>query len=111
MLRIVEALALDLHGLGIGRRVAKTPWRGAEMAARHAQRDQVPEAVEITRTPRAPELRSDVGVDVDVNRRGRPRHRLVAIGDSLTHGFRSGATFNTDLSYPALIARELGWYD
>ena len=42
---------------------------------------------------------------------GTPRHRLVAIGDSLTHGFQSGAIFNTDLSYPAIIARELGWYD
>jgi len=40
-----------------------------------------------------------------------PPHRLVAIGDSLTHGFQSGAIFNTDLSYPAIIAYELGWYD
>ena len=58
---------------------------------------------------RTPEWRSDVGIDVEVDRRGRPRHRLVAIGDSLTHGFQSGAIFNTDLSYPAIIARELGW--
>ncbi|RJQ74705.1 hypothetical protein D5S17_22250 [Pseudonocardiaceae bacterium YIM PH 21723] len=35
--------------------------------------------------------------------------RLVAIGDSLSHGFQSGAIFNTDLSYPAIIAHELGW--
>ncbi|HEX8068322.1 MAG TPA: hypothetical protein VF546_00120 [Pyrinomonadaceae bacterium] len=40
-----------------------------------------------------------------------PPHRLVALGDSLTHGFQSGAIFNTDLSYPAIIAYELGWYD
>lgn len=38
-----------------------------------------------------------------------PPHRLVAIGDSLTHGFQSGAVFNTDVSYPAIIAHELGW--
>jgi len=81
------------------------------MANRQTQREPVPEGVEITRTPRTPEWRSDVGVEVDVNRRGRPRHRLVTIGDSLTQGFQSGAIFNTDLSYPALIARELGWYD
>lgn len=81
------------------------------MAGRRAQREPVPEGVEITGTPRTPEWRSDVGVKVEVNRRGRPRHRLVTIGDSLTHGFQSGAIFNTDLSYPALIARELGWYE
>ncbi len=40
-----------------------------------------------------------------------PTHRLVAVGDSLTHGFQSGAIHNTDLSYPALIARELGVYN
>jgi hypothetical protein len=33
----------------------------------------------------------------------------VVIGDSLSHGFQSGAIFNTDLSFPAIIARELGW--
>ncbi len=78
----------------------------------HRPRDHnsVPEGVEITRTARTPEWRSDVGVEVAVERRGRPRHRLVTIGDSLTHGFQSGAIFNTDLSYPALIARGLGWY-
>jgi hypothetical protein len=38
-----------------------------------------------------------------------PPHRLVAIGDSLSHGFQSGAVFNTDISYPAIIAYELGW--
>lgn len=80
------------------------------MANRDAQRERVPEGVEIARVPRTPEWRSDVGVEVKVNRQGRPSHRLVTIGDSLTHGFQSGAIFNTDLSYPALIARELGWY-
>ena len=36
------------------------------------------------------------------------KHRLVALGDSMTQGFMSGAIFATDLSYPALIAREMG---
>ncbi len=40
---------------------------------------------------------------------GDPPHRLVVIGDSLSHGFQSGAVFNTDLSYAAIIAYELGW--
>jgi hypothetical protein len=55
---------------------------------------------------------TDPTLNIDVNRDWPgppPRHRLVAIGDSLTHGFQSGAVFNTDLSYPAIIADELGW--
>lgn len=40
-----------------------------------------------------------------------PTHRLVTLGDSLSHGFQSGAVFNTDLSYPAIIAWEMGWND
>ena len=35
-------------------------------------------------------------------------HRLVAIGDSLTQGFKSGAIFEPNLSYPAMIAWEMG---
>ena len=37
-----------------------------------------------------------------------PRNRLVTIGDSITHGFMSGAIFRTDLSWPAVVAFELG---
>lgn len=33
---------------------------------------------------------------------------LVAIGDSLTQGFQSGAITHVDLSYPAIIARSMG---
>lgn len=33
--------------------------------------------------------------------------KLVAMGDSLTQGFQSGAIFNTHWSYPAMIARTL----
>ena len=36
---------------------------------------------------------------------------LVAIGDSLTQGFQSGCIHNTENSYPALIARALGYKD
>ncbi|MEB3958809.1 hypothetical protein OKJ48_00835 [Streptomyces kunmingensis] len=46
--------------------------------------------------------------DVSVARQGEPKHRLVAIGDSLTQGFQSAAIFNTALSYPAIVAYELG---
>ena len=37
-----------------------------------------------------------------------PRHQLVTVGDSLTHGMSSGAVFHTGLSWPALVARSLG---
>lgn len=73
------------------------------------QRQAQPDGLEIRRTTREPETRSDIGIAVEVEQRGAPRHRLVTVGDSLTHGFQSGAIFNTDLSYPAIIAWELGW--
>ncbi|KRV50468.1 hypothetical protein AQ490_15410 [Wenjunlia vitaminophila] len=59
--------------------------------------------------PRAPVTDPTVGVPLRPTWQGAPRHRLVTIGDSLTHGFQSGAVFATDLSYPAIIAHELGW--
>ncbi|MGX1911858.1 hypothetical protein ACWIID_23775 [Streptomyces phaeochromogenes] len=61
--------------------------------------------------PREPEKDPKLGIEVATRWEGEPRHRLVAVGDSLTHGFQSGAIFNTDLSYPAVIAHELGWGD
>jgi len=61
-----------------------------------------------TQEPRAPRFDSDLGIPVDVPRAGSPPHRLVVLGDSLSHGFQSGAVYNTDISYPAIIAHELG---
>lgn len=66
------------------------------------------------RPPRVPVFDPILGQPLEPPRpaqRGTPPHRLVAIGDSLTHGFQSGAVFNTDISYPAIIAYELGWLD
>jgi hypothetical protein len=37
-----------------------------------------------------------------------PKHRLVAVGDSLTQGFKSGAIFEPELSFPAILAWEMG---
>jgi len=61
--------------------------------------------------PRVPKFRPDLGIagPDGAGWLGEPPHRLVVIGDSLSHGFQSGAVFNTDLSYPAIIAHELGW--
>jgi len=70
---------------------------------------KTPPDVIIRTEARRPETDPTLGIPVRVNSQGSPRHRLVTIGDSLTQGFQSGAIFNTALSYPALIARELGW--
>ncbi|MBV9546671.1 MAG: hypothetical protein JOY61_20070 [Chloroflexi bacterium] len=64
----------------------------------------------ITSEARTPIFDPTLGISVP-RPQGDAPNRLVAIGDSLTHGFQSDAIFNTDWSYPAVIARELGWYD
>ena len=69
-----------------------------------------PDEVNVRLTPREPTWDPTLGVPVEASSGGTPRHRLVTIGDSLTHGFQSGAIFNTDLSYPAIVAWELGSY-
>ncbi|MGH2840903.1 MAG: hypothetical protein ACRDKY_08780 [Solirubrobacteraceae bacterium] len=69
-----------------------------------------PADVDITREARQPVDDSTLGISVAPRATaGSPRHRLVAIGDSLTHGFKNLAVHDTRLSYPAMIARELGW--
>lgn len=42
---------------------------------------------------------------------GRPANRFVTIGDSLTHGFKSGAIHDTHLAWPVTVAWEMGWDD
>lgn len=75
---------------------------------------KTPPDVVVTTQPRRPVPIADANLRIKVDRpglEGTPRHRLVALGDSLTHGFHHGAIYDTDLSYPALIAYELGSYD
>jgi hypothetical protein len=67
-----------------------------------------PEEVVISTSARAPQTDPTLGIRAGAATRGTPTHRLVTIGDSLTQGFQSGAIFKTDISYPALIAHELG---
>lgn len=69
-----------------------------------------PDEVVITWEARRPETDPALGVPVEVQGRAPCVNRLVAIGDSLTAGFQSGAIYNTSLSWPALVARELGWF-
>lgn len=68
-----------------------------------------PQEVIIRVEPRKPVTDPTLGIAVNVNRDGIPLHRLVTIGDSITHGFQSGAIFNTKISYPMMIAWEMGW--
>ncbi|MDQ3762967.1 MAG: hypothetical protein M3460_15345 [Actinomycetota bacterium] len=68
-----------------------------------------PKGVQITTVAREPEWDPTLRIPVKASWQGTPAHRLVSIGDSLTHGFASGAVFQTDLSFSAIIAYELGW--
>lgn len=75
----------------------------------HMRAPDTPDEVEIRLEPRAPGLDPTLGIAVDIDRSGgEPAHRLVTVGDSLTHGFQSGAIFRTEVSYPAIVAHELG---
>ncbi len=70
----------------------------------------VPQSIEISMDTHAPYADPTMGVAVPrAASASRPRHRLVTIGDSLTHGFQSGAIFNTRLSWPRIVAWEMGW--
>ncbi|BAZ12263.1 hypothetical protein NIES4071_40930 [Calothrix sp. NIES-4071] len=73
------------------------------------QDPKTPPDVEIRFEARKPNTDPTLGIAVNIPKIGNHQHRLVTIGDSLTHGFQSGAIFNTSLSYPAIIAKEMGW--
>ncbi len=70
---------------------------------------KTPPDVEIRFEARKPVTDPTLSITVNISKVGTPQHRLVTIGDSLTHGFQSGAIFNTQFSYPAIIAKEMGW--
>jgi lysophospholipase L1-like esterase len=57
---------------------------------------------------RKPEIDPTLGITVTRPTRALAKHRLVTIGDSLTQGFQSGAAYNTSLSWPRIVAWELG---
>ena len=69
-----------------------------------------PASVIIRSVAPAPVDDPTLGIFVQPGRAAQtPAHRLVTVGDSLVHGFQSGAIFNTSLSWPAIVAWELGW--
>jgi hypothetical protein len=69
---------------------------------------EVPAEVEIHWEPRRPESDPTLGIAVEAARATKTVHRLVTLGDSISHGFMSGAIFRTEVSWPAIVAYELG---
>jgi hypothetical protein len=84
-----------------GAEIRVPPGTPADVAAQadqpEAREPQFDPTLDITVVPPAPQ--------------GTPSHRLVVLGDSLSHGFQSAAIFNTDISWPAIVAYELGWLE
>jgi hypothetical protein len=78
--------------------------------ARELKRDsKTPASVAIRGYAREPVTDPRLGIALPAPDGPPARQRLVTIGDSLTHGFQSGAIHRTDVAFPRLIARELGW--
>jgi hypothetical protein len=70
----------------------------------------IPPDLDIHFEAREPERDPTLGIAVDAGatRAGPAPHRLVVIGDSISHGFMSAAIFRTEVSWPAIVAYELG---
>ena len=68
--------------------------------------DKAVAELEIHFEPPAARADPTLGIAVAVDRTGTPPHRLVTVGDSITQGFTSLAVFRTDLSWPAIVARQ-----
>ena len=74
-----------------------------------AERQPIPPEIEIHTEPRRPVDDPTLGIPVPHAAPAvAPTHRFVTVGDSLSHGFMSGAIRRTDLSWPAITAFELG---
>jgi hypothetical protein len=83
------------------------------MKVRNSDRDpNTPPEVIIKMEPREPVSDPTLGVPVPKIEPAKVSdNRLVVVGDSVSHGFQSGAIYNTDLSYPAIIAWEMGCFE
>jgi hypothetical protein len=72
--------------------------------------EPTPGDVQVDAPPREPVGDPTFGIKVDRAPDDVPAlHRLVVVGDSLSHGFKSLAVSDVELSYPAMIANALGW--
>lgn len=68
-----------------------------------------PAEVIVNSAPRVPDFDPTLGIDVVLPPlKGTSANKLVTLGDSVTHGFQSGAIFNTRISWPKIVAWEIG---
>lgn len=72
---------------------------------------KTPSSVDIRAEAREPVTDPTLGKAVPAPVGPPAKHRLVSIGDSVTHGFQSGAIYATEISFPRIIAYEMGWLD
>lgn len=70
-----------------------------------------PADVIITGEARRPVTDPTLGIPSRSAARTPAKHRLVTVGDSITHGFQSMAISKTALSWPAIVAYQLGLID
>src|ERR1700730_4069101 len=94
-----------MSGLPVGAAAVQRPIAPSDKVA-----PGTPSTVVVTMAAPPPVGAPDLGIPVTAGLRASAKHPLVTIGDSLTHGFQSGAIFLTDLSWPALVARSGGYY-
>ncbi|MFJ7793836.1 hypothetical protein [Pseudomonas sp. NPDC096950] len=68
-----------------------------------------PEDVIVKTQARVPDFDPSLGITVKLDAiPGASTNKLVTIGDSVTMGFQSGAIYNTRISWPKIVAAELG---
>ena len=65
------------------------------------QMRKTPASVKVKAESRPPETDPRLGIPVAPGAAKPATHRLVSLGDSLTHGFQSGAIYNTESLLPA----------
>ncbi|HTD33427.1 MAG TPA: hypothetical protein VK665_07200 [Candidatus Elarobacter sp.] len=82
----------------------------ANVAPPELRAPNTPKSVVVTLEAARPFTESDLGIAVRPRPARAAKHRLVTLGDSLTHGFQSGAIFNTDRSWPAQVAAAGGFF-
>src|SRR4051812_39455713 len=71
-----------------------------------------PEDLVLRTEARKPETDPELGIRLPLRTSSsNPKHRLVTLGDSLAMGFQSLGTANTAISWPRIVAWELGLDD
>jgi len=81
----------------------------ADLTKPNERHSETPADLQLHSEARKPVADPKMGIAVARSAPAEPsKHRLVTIGDSLTQGFQSGAIWNTTLSWPRIVAWEMG---